>query len=62
MSDNDKRVHVFYVLDDGETYTGTVPVAVAITDDEFERIVGGEKVYNVVPDWETRGGEVSDAL
>ena len=51
-----KRVHIIYVLEDGETYQGGgPPVALAVDDDELDRIVGGEKIYNVVPDWDTRG-------
>ena len=53
---NNKRVHMIYVLEDGETYQGgEEPVALAVDDDELDRIVGGEKIYNVVPDWNTRG-------
>lgn len=61
MSNDSKRVHVIYVLEDGETFQGgTAPVALAVDDDELDRICGGEKIYNVVPDWDTRGE--SDAL
>ena len=56
MSKDNKRVHIIYVLEDGETYQGgEEPVALAVDDDELDRIVGGEKIYNVVPDWATRG-------
>ena len=48
----DKRMHTIYVLDDGETYSGTPPVPVEVTQSEMERIESGEKVYNVIPDWD----------
>jgi len=52
----ERRVHTIYVLEDGETYSGSPAIAVEITDDELDRIEGGEKVYNVVPDWNNQGG------
>ena len=48
---------VIYVLEDGETYSGEPAVAVEVTDEELEEIECGSKVYNVVPNWKTRGGE-----
>ena len=45
---------MIYVLDDGETFTTTEPTPVAVTIDELDRIEGGEKVYQVVPDWAER--------
>lgn len=49
--------HTIYVLEDGETFQGgTAPVALNISTEELDRICGGEKIYNVVPDWDTRGG------
>ena len=42
---------IIYVLDDGETYTVTQPTPVVVTTDQLDRIEGGEKVYQVVPDW-----------
>lgn len=46
---------VIYVLDDGETYSGEPAVALPVSGEELERIASGEKIYNVVPDWATRG-------
>ena len=43
---------IIYVLDDGETYTLTAPTPVVVTTDQLDRIEGGEKVYQVVPDWD----------
>ena len=43
---------IIYVLDDGETFTMTEPTPIAVTDEQLTRIEGGEKVYNVVPDWD----------
>lgn len=40
-----------YVLEDGETYSGEPAIPVEVTPEQLERIQGGEKVYNVVPDW-----------
>tara|TARA_Y100001973_G_C5172366_1_gene319848 strand:+ start:806 stop:991 length:186 start_codon:yes stop_codon:yes gene_type:complete len=48
---------VLYVLEDGETYSGEPAVALSVSGEELERIVSGEKIYNVVPDWATRGEE-----
>jgi len=47
--------HVIHVLEDGETYSGEPTIAVEVSDAELEEIENGSKVYNVVPDWETRG-------
>jgi len=49
------RVHTIYVLEDGETYSGEAAVALSVTEVELESIENGEKIYNVVPDWATRG-------
>jgi hypothetical protein len=49
------NTYVIYVLEDGETYSGEPTVAVQVTREELEEIENGSKVYNVVPDWETRG-------
>jgi hypothetical protein len=46
---------VVYVLEDGETYSGEPAVALPVSSEELERINAGEKIYNVVPDWATRG-------
>ena len=46
---------VIYVLEDGETYSGEPAVALPVSSEELERISAGEKIYNVVPDWATRG-------
>lgn len=43
---------IIYVLDDGETYTLSEPTPVPITPDQLTRIEAGEKVYNVIPDWD----------
>jgi hypothetical protein len=45
---------LIYVLDDGETWTLSEPTALAVTDEQLTRIEQGEKVYNVVPDWDDR--------
>jgi hypothetical protein len=42
---------IIYVLDDGETYTLAKPIELAVTPEQLTRIEGGEKVYNVLPDW-----------
>ncbi len=49
------NIYVIHVLEDGETYSGEPTVAVQVTRDELEEIENGSKVYNVVPDWKTRG-------
>ncbi len=49
--------HIIYVLEDGETYSGEPAVAVEVTSEELEEIECGAKVYNIVPDWKTRGVE-----
>jgi hypothetical protein len=43
---------LIYVLDDGETWTLSEPTAVAVTPEQLTRIEGGEKVFDVVPDWD----------
>mgnify|MGYP003154622824 CR=1 FL=1 len=43
---------IIYVLDDGETYTTAEPTPVAVTPAQLTRIEGGEKVYQVLPDWD----------
>ena len=43
---------IIYVLDDGETYTLAEPTPVAVTPEQLNRIEGGEKVYQVLPDWD----------
>ena len=45
---------LIYVLDDGETFTLTEPTPVAVTTEQLTRIEGGEKVHQVVPDWDER--------
>lgn len=47
--------HTIYVLADGETYSGAPCVGLSVNEEELERIESGEKIYNVVPDWATRG-------
>jgi len=43
---------IIYVLDDGETYTLAEPTPVAVTLEQLDRIEGGEKVYQVIPEWD----------
>ena len=43
---------IIYVLDDGETYTISEPTPVSVTPEQLTRIEGGEKVYQVMPDWD----------
>ena len=43
---------IIYVLDDGETWTLTEPTPVAVTPEQLTRIEDGEKVYDVIPDWD----------
>lgn len=43
---------IIYVLDDGETYTISEPTPVAVTPEQLTRIESGEKVYQVIPDWD----------
>ena len=45
---------IIFVLDDGETYTISEPTPVSVTPEQLTRIEGGEKVYQVVPDWDER--------
>ena len=45
---------LMYVLDDGETYTLSEPIRLAVTPEQLTRIEGGEKIYQVVPDWADR--------
>lgn len=45
---------LIYVLDDGETYTLDNPTPVAVTPEQLTRIEGGEKIYQVVPDWDEK--------
>jgi hypothetical protein len=40
-----------YVLDDGETYAGGAFV-VEVSPEQHERIIEGEKIYNVISDWD----------
>jgi len=49
--------YTIYVLEDGETYSGEPAVALSVTSDELEEIEAGSKVYNVIPDWDTRGAK-----
>lgn len=49
--------HTIYVLEDGETYSAEPTVALSVTSDELEEIEAGSKVYNVIPDWDTRGAK-----
>ena len=37
-----------YVLDDGKTWTLEKPVEVRVTQEQLDRIEGGESVYSVV--------------
>ena len=48
-----------FVLDDGETYGGE-GFPVKVTAAQLERIIEGEKVYNVVPDWDKLPQESKD--
>ena len=48
------HTHIIYVLEDGETYSGEPTVAVQVTQEQLEQIENGSKVYNVVPDWNSR--------
>tara|TARA_R110000765_G_scaffold264794_1_gene364250 strand:+ start:319 stop:558 length:240 start_codon:yes stop_codon:yes gene_type:complete len=43
---------IIYVLDDGETWTMSEPTPISVTPEQLTRIEGGEKVYNVFPDWD----------
>lgn len=43
---------IIYVLDDGETWTMSEPTPISITPEQLTQIEGGEKVYNVFPDWD----------
>tara|TARA_Y100000034_G_scaffold116062_1_gene153917 strand:+ start:911 stop:1276 length:366 start_codon:yes stop_codon:yes gene_type:complete len=44
--------YTIYVHDDGETWTMEEPVGVQVTDEQLERIEGGEEVHSVVLDWD----------
>ncbi len=41
-------MHCIYVLDDGKTWTLQKPVEVSVTQEQLDRIEGGESVYSVV--------------
>ena len=43
---------IIYILDDGETWTMSEPTPISVTPEQLTRIEGGEKVYNVFPDWD----------
>ena len=43
---------IIYVLDDGETWTMTKPTPVAVTPEQLTRIERGEKIYDLIPDWD----------
>ena len=43
---------VIYVLEDGETWSGAPCVAVEVDEKQLSRIEGGDKVRNVIPDWD----------
>jgi hypothetical protein len=43
---------IIYILDDGETWTMSEPTPISVTPEQLTRIEGGEKVYQVVPDWD----------
>ena len=43
---------IIYVMDDGETWTLSEPTPVAVTPEQLTRIEGGEKIYQVLPDWD----------
>ena len=42
---------LIFVLDDGETYTLSEPIPIAVTPEQLTRIEGSEKIYNIFPDW-----------
>jgi len=46
------KTTTIYVLEDGETYTAEEPTPVRVTKAQLQRIEGGEKVHNVIPDWD----------
>ena len=43
---------LIYVFDDGETWQMDKPIKVPVNDEQLTRIEGGEKVSQVVPDWD----------
>ena len=49
------KTTTIYVLEDGETYTAEEPTPVRVTKEQLERIEAGEKVYNVIPNWDAKG-------
>ena len=47
-----------FVLDDGETYAGE-GYEVSITEEQERAIAEGEKVRDVVPDWDRQGAHLN---
>tara|TARA_Y100001963_G_C6793579_1_gene457178 strand:- start:15546 stop:15776 length:231 start_codon:yes stop_codon:yes gene_type:complete len=53
---------IIYVLDDGETYTLSEPTPLAVTTNQLNRIEGGEKVYNVLPNWDAQPDHLCNCM
>ena len=47
----DKEEITIHVLDDGETWAGE-GYEIALTQEQYDRICEGERVSDVVPDWD----------
>tara|TARA_Y100001973_G_C5191136_1_gene331085 strand:+ start:2119 stop:2313 length:195 start_codon:yes stop_codon:yes gene_type:complete len=52
---------IIFVLDDGETFTLSEPTPVVVTPEQLTRIEGGEKIYNVVPNWDSQEEERTES-
>jgi len=55
------RKNSLFVLDDGETYAGEGH-EIRVTDEELARIVNGEKIYEVIPDWDDPNRDVPEGV
>ena len=48
-----EETHLIHVFEDGETWTMEEPLAVSVTGEQISRIKDGEKVSDVIPDWDS---------
>ena len=43
---------IIYVMHGGETWTLNKPTPIVVTPEQLTRIEAGEKIYNLIPDWD----------